>query len=183
MPLQTKKRFCFSSTVDFRRLRPIPGQSIKQKLKDDWKVRISLDSMGLGKTPLFLDLPGCENLPCRSILPSSTIFLINEDFVKKKLSDLSTQLRKGLFSVLIPRPSKPSKYKKKTFSAEQRKRPLVCRGRKLDDPEQDQVRKRIHRTVRAISQSNQNQRISSLCPGQQYLDENRFSSPGTPLIF
>ena len=106
MPLQTKKRFCFPQQFDFRKIEGFvrsPDKALNQKLKDDWKVRISLDSMGAREGVFVLGSSGdAKTYRAAQSSLSSTIFLINEDFVKKKLSDLSTQLRERTIFSLDP---------------------------------------------------------------------------------
>ena len=71
-----------------------PDSALSEKLHQEWRIKISLKSMGQTEEILVLGPSGNAEAPrAAKSAASSTVFLLNEDFVIKKLSDLSTQLR------------------------------------------------------------------------------------------
>ena len=110
---------------------------------------------------------------------SSTIFLINEDFVKKKLSDLSTQLRERTIFSLDPETLQAIEIQKKDNFLKLSKENGLWFAEEGNSTTLNKIKSEkesIERFVRSLNQIKIKEFLA-FAPDKQYLDENGFSSP------
>lgn len=161
-----------------------PDKALNQKLKDDWKVRISLDSMGAREDVFVLGSSGdAKTYRAAQSSLTSTIFLINEDFVKKKLSDLSTQLRERTIFSLDPETLQAIEIQKKENFLKLSKENGLWFAEEGNSTTLNKIKSEkesIERFVRSLNQIKIKEFLA-FAPDKQYLDENGFSSPGYTL--
>jgi hypothetical protein len=161
-----------------------PDTVLKQKLKKDWRVKISLDSMGTREEVFILGPSGNDKIyrAAQSSF-SSTIFLISEEFVSKKLSDLSTELRERtifdldsetLQSIEIQKKENSLKLSKENglwFAAERNATDLF----KVESEKES-----VELFLRSLNQIRIKEFLA-FTPDKEFLDENGFSNPGYTL--
>ncbi len=161
-----------------------PDKTLEKKLKDDWRVKISLKSMGKREEVFILGPSGNEKTyrAAQSSL-SSTVFLINEDFVAKKLSDLSTQLRERTIFDLDSESLQSIEIQKKENFLKLSKEDGVwfaTEGNATALSKVESEKESIQRFVRSLNQIRIKEFLA-FNPDKEYLDENGFSSPGYTL--
>jgi hypothetical protein len=161
-----------------------PDKALNQKLKDDWRVRISLDSMGKREDVFILGTSGNDKTyrAAQSSL-SSTIFLINEDFVTKKLSDLSTQLReRTVFNLDSETLQSIEIQKKENFLKLNKENGIwfATEGNSTALSKIESEKESIERFVRSLNQIRIKEFLA-FTPDKEYLEGNGFSSPGYTL--
>ena len=161
-----------------------PDKTLNQKLKEDWKVRISLDTMGTREDVFVLgSSDDAKTYRAAQSSLSSTVFLINEDFVKKKLSDLSTQLReRTIFGLDSETLQSIEIQKKDNFLKLSKENGLwfAVEGNSTTLNKIKSEKESIERFVRSLNQIKIKEFLA-FAPDKQYLDENGFSSPGYTL--
>lgn len=161
-----------------------PDKVLNQKLREDWRVRISLDSMGQREDVFILGPSGNDKIyrAAQSSL-SSTIFLINEDFVAKKLSDLSTQLReRTIFDLDSETLQSVEIQKKENFLKLSKENGIwfATEGNSTALSKVESEKESVERFVRSLNQIRIKEFLA-FTPNKEYLDENGFSSPGYTL--
>jgi hypothetical protein len=161
-----------------------PDKVLNQKLREDWRVRISLDSMRKREDVFILGPSGNDKTyrAAQSSL-SSTIFLINEDFVAKKLSDLSTQLReRTIFNLDSETLQSIEIQKKENFLKLSKENGVwfATEGNSTALSKIESEKESVERFVRSLNQIRIKEFLA-FTPNKEYLDGNGFSSPGYTL--
>ena len=161
-----------------------PDKTLNQKLKNNWRVRVSIDSMGTREDVFVLGSSGNDKIyRAAQSSRSSTIFLINEDFVTKKLSDLSTQLReRTIFDLDSGTLQSIEIQKKENFLKLSKENGIwfAAEGNSTTLNKVESENESIERFVRSLNQIRIKEFLA-FTPDKEYLDENGFSSPGYTL--